>query len=283
MTRIRELARAWMPRSVRNWLRSPGRSARWAWRELRFRAGAVESVQLADDWKLRCHPEVCRVVRASQVEDPEQEAELAAFAAACEPDMVLFDLGAHFGVFSMAALHYGGPRARAAAVDPSPVAIRMVEVQARLNGAADRIHAVRAAVSDREGTLQMIPVGVQADGYFIPSVAERGEREHTSVRAVTVDGLVAELGLVPTHVKIDVEGFEAAALRGGSITLSRSPAPRVFIELHNEMVRSRGEDPSESLSILEEHGYRLFALDGGSLSREDVLGRSLVRIVAERR
>lgn len=282
MSRNRDLARAWIPRSLRNWLRSPRRSVRWAWGEIRFRAGVVESLRLRDDWELRCHPEVCRVVRASQIGDPEQEAELASFVATCTPGMVLFDLGAHFGIFSMAALRYGGEDARAVAVDPSPVAIRMVAIQGELNGAGRRLHDVRAAISDHEGEQMMIAVGVLADGYYIPPGEERDEREYTPVRTVTIDGLAAELGLTPTHIKIDVEGFEAAALRGGAAALSRAPAPRLFIELHNEMVRSRGDDPADALSILERYGYRVSSIDGAPLSREEILARPLLRVVAEK-
>ena len=55
--------------------------------------------------------------------DDELIEELDSFIAHCRRGMVLFDVGAHFGVFSLAALHYGGPDAIAVAVDPSPAAV----------------------------------------------------------------------------------------------------------------------------------------------------------------
>ena len=142
--------------------------------------------------------------------------------------MVLFDIGAHFGLFSLAALHYGGLTARAVAVDPSPVATSLLRVQAQLNGAAERLNVIQASVHDRPGSRNMVAVGVLASGYYISPPQGHPVSELSKTRAVTVDGLVEELGTIPTHIKIDVEGAEAAVLRGGRKTFSANPAPIVF-------------------------------------------------------
>ena len=82
--------------------------------------------------------------------------------------MVLFDLGAHFGLFSLAALHYGGIGSRAVAVDPSPAAMRMMRVEARLNNIADgRWRLVQAAVTNQVGVQQMVAAGVHSAGYYV--------------------------------------------------------------------------------------------------------------------
>ena len=84
----------------------------------------------------------------------------------CTPGMVLFDLGAHFGLFSLAALHYGGANAQAVAIDASPVAERLIRIQAALNGVAERVTVIRACVCEHSGVRDMVAVGVLADGYF---------------------------------------------------------------------------------------------------------------------
>lgn len=86
----------------------------------------MERLEIRPGWVLRAHPLAVRCVYMSQIRDLEQRAELDAFLARCSPGMQLLDVGCHFGVFSLAALHYGGPTARAVAVDPSHTATTML-------------------------------------------------------------------------------------------------------------------------------------------------------------
>jgi FkbM family methyltransferase len=189
--------------------------------------------------------------------------------------MNLFDIGAHFGIFSLAAAHFGG---KAVAVDPSPTAKRMIAKQAALNGYTDRIQIVQAAVSDTNGAMGLLSSGVFSDGYF--KVAEgRSKRDLTQTRAVTVDQMVRDFG-IPTHLKIDVEGHEAAVLRGARATLSQF-SPLLFLELHNEMVVSEGGDPTSALDEIAQLDYATFGHDGRALSRTEILARPIVRILAK--
>jgi FkbM family methyltransferase len=243
--------------------------------------GRDRRVTLRPGWTLTCHRGAYRTAYAAQVDDPVQRAELDAFLATATEGMVLFDAGAHFGIFSLAAAHYGGPAARAIAVDPSPTAIRMVGLHARLNGFGDRIVPVCAAVSESAGSLELVDAGVIAAGYFVPPEPDHGSAERTEVPTVTLDGLAERFGR-PTHVKIDVEGFELAALRGARGVLAAPHAPLIFLELHCEMIRAHGGEPGDVLTLLQEANYRTFDDSGAPLSREAALASPLVRLVARR-
>ncbi len=284
MTSAKRLIRAVLPRAARNWLRSPRRSLAWAWDELRYGRRKAHLVQMRPDWRLLCHPAAYRFGYQFQVKDPVQMAELDGFISACRSGMVLFDIGAHFGLFSLAALHYGGPLSRAIAVDPSPMATRMIRIQARLNShlTAGRLRIVQACVSDHPGYEPMVAIGVLAGGYFSAPNRHHHSTEVTRVAAITLDALVEQFSVQPTHVKIDVEGFEAAVLRGGHRLLSQPRSPNLFIELHNQMIRERGGDPEETLELLRLYGYRAYAVEGTPLDQGSILCRPLVRITAVR-
>lgn len=213
--------------------------------------------------------------------DPEQVTELDGFISNCRPGMVLFDIGAHFGLFSLAALHYGGPNARAIAVDPSPTALRIMSIQAQLNHVTDRLSMVQASAGERTGWQDMVAVGVLAGGYFVAPTRDHTARELTHTRQVTLDSLVKDFGVTPTHIKIDVEGYEAAVLRGGGETLSRATAV-LFVELHNQMVSERGGDPQETLTLLKSSGYQALTARGNRIMEEDILSRPLIRIIARK-
>jgi FkbM family methyltransferase len=279
---IRGVARLILPRRMRNWLRRPGPALAWLRDAAAHALGRDPTVEIRADWRLRCHPAAFRLAYRAHIEDPEQVPELDAFIASCTPGLALLDIGAHFGLFSLAALHYGGQDAVAVAVDPSPTAARMVAIQARLNGVEDRLRVVRAAVASQDGEMELVDAGVGAAGYFVPPERGHGAAERTRVAAVTVDTLVRQLGRAPTHIKVDVEGYEADVLRGAGGTLAVPDAPRLFIELHNEIVRRRGGEPSELLTFLDDLGYAILGLDGSALARPRILSMPMLRVVARR-
>jgi FkbM family methyltransferase len=276
------LARACLPRPVRNWLRAPGKTLAWAADELRYAVGAVRPVEMRPGWTVRCHPAAYRFSYHAQLADLDQVAEFDAFIAHCRPGMVFLDVGAHFGLFSLAALHFGGGDARALAVDPSPTACRMTRLQARLNGHGGRLPVLQAAVSDRPGTQYMVTEGVATGGYYSCRGHGYPASERTLTLAVSLDELVRVSGAVPTHVKIDVEGHEAAVLRGGRRLLSGGAAPLLFLELHNRMVREEGGDPSGTLELLKGFGYDSYTIDGSPLTEAKALGPPVVRILARK-
>jgi FkbM family methyltransferase len=283
MLTVKHVVRKVVPRKLRNWLRQPGRSLEWAWGETRFLFGSRLATEILPGWKLICHPLAYQHGFKHQLEgDDGQEEEFANYVRECRPGMILFDLGAHYGLFSLGAMHYGGPEAWALAVDASPHAVRMIEIHARLNRVEDRLRALHACMCDHGGTEGMVATGLDAQGFFISPDADHGPSEQTAVPALTLDDLVERYGKRPTHVKIDVEGYEASVLRGGRSVLTREPAPLLFLEIHNMTMQSRGQDPGQVADLLEQFRYRSFSTAGAPLDRQALLGPPVIRVVCRR-
>lgn len=271
---VKKLIRGIAPRQLITWLRSPSKSVEWLWDDISFRHGGSQTLELADNWYAVCHPYAYKVFARDQLADPEQSLEFRTFVSYCREDMLLFDIGAHFGVFSIAAAHFGG---RAIAVDPSPVATRMIAIHAKLNECADKVRILQATVTSSSGTAPMLSSGAFSDGYYKAAHDDRSDL--TPTRAVTIDQISDTFGS-PTHIKIDVEGHEAEVIRGATVTLRQS-SPVLFLELHNEMVISDGGDPHRILDELAHLGYDIFATDGKSIPRSAILQRPIIRLVAK--
>jgi FkbM family methyltransferase len=272
---LKNVVRASVPRNVRNWLRSPSRSAAWLWDSAAFSLGQTRTLQLAPNITLVCHPHFYKVVESAQINDSEQAEEFRGFLSHCSDRMFLFDIGAHFGVFSLALAQLNG---RAIAADPSPIATKMIETEIALNKCGDRVRVLQAAVSDVNGEMDLLSAGTFSEGYFR---VEQGRMasDLTRTQAFTVDQMTLRYG-APTHMKIDVEGHEAAVLRGANDTVAKH-APLLFLELHNEMVRDSGGDPGETLNLVGLAGYRTFGVGGQPIGREEILSKPIIRIVAE--
>jgi len=162
------------------------------------------------------------------------------------------------------------------------MAVEFIRKQAKLNRVTSRLHIVQAAVSDQVGWQPMVAVGVLSGGYYVPPSEDHTAGELTSTRTTTLDRLVQKFGLQPTHVKIDVEGYEFGVISGGHKILSQDDAPILFVELHNEMVRQNGGLPEKTLSLLRNLGYQIFGTNGDPLDDQAILDWPLIRVVARK-
>jgi FkbM family methyltransferase len=263
-----------IPRTVRNWLRSPSRSAEWLLDSMFFSLGQTRRLSVAPQLELICHPHFYKVVRQAQIDDPQQSEEFRNFISYCSQETFLFDIGAHFGVFSLAVAHFGGT---AIAADPSPTATRMIHIEAALNHWQEKIRVLQTAVSDIDGEMGLLSSGTFSEGYY-KVASGRLPTELTNTQAITIDRMASMYG-IPTHLKIDVEGHEAAVLKGARNTLM-TYRPMIFLELHNEMVRTEGGDPNAPLALLDEVGYNTFNLSGGRIEHPSILTPPIIRIIA---
>ena len=274
LERTKSTIRVLVPRGVRNWLRSPAKAFNWIWQSVRFRCGFVDTLEISDGQSLLCHPLVYRAAQKAQVRDPEQAEEFHQFISYCHPGMLLFDVGASSGIFSLACARLGG---KAIAMDPSPIATNMIAKQLKLNNLKDNVRILKAAIGDIDGTIEMLSAGIYSDGYYSYE-SGRDKRELTRVPVITLDHLAERFGL-PSHLKIDVEGYEAAVIRGARELFKRS-SPLVFIELHNEMVHASSGDVAFCVHELLKLGYKIFSASGTPLSVEQALKPPICRLLA---
>jgi hypothetical protein len=85
---------------------------------------------------------------------------------------------------------------------------------------------------------------------------------NTLIPVRTLDSEVQELGLVPSIVKIDVEGWELEVLKGAEFILTRY-RPLLFLSLHPEALDRLNTGVDVVRAWLEERGYspRVIATD----------------------
>lgn len=143
------------------------------------------------------------------------------------------DVGAHVGLYTVAAALHG--RGQVLAFEPNPSARAQLEGNVALNQRAN-VLVVPKAVGDAPGAA-LLHVPRTPDPSFSSLAPGRfAEGEPIDIEVTTVDAEVDAAGLRPSVVKIDVEGGELAVVEGMRRTLGRD-RPVLLVEVNEESAR----------------------------------------------
>jgi FkbM family methyltransferase len=143
------------------------------------------------------------------------------------------DVGAHVGLYTVAAALHGP--GRVLAFEPNPSAREQLGENLALNECAN-VLVVPMAVGDAPGAA-LLHVPMTPDPSFSSLAGGRfAEGEPIDVEVTTVDSEVEAAGLAPSVVKIDVEGGELAVVAGMQRTLDRH-RPVLLVEVNEASAR----------------------------------------------
>ncbi|MEU3629039.1 FkbM family methyltransferase [Streptomyces fradiae] len=216
---------------------------------VRLRSGDAVSVTTSD------------VVQRFQYLFGEWEPNLSAFLRdRLHPGDTFIDVGAHRGAFSLLASHAVGPHGRVVAIEPHPLFHDDLAAAAATNRRTN-IHLVRSAASDTTGVLTLYLEDPSNLGH---TTAVRPRHVHATVEVPTAPlaDLVSRADLATTRViKIDVEGAEAAAVRGllPALPHLRDEAELV-IEVTPRLLTKQGESAAALIATLRTHGFHPYML-----------------------
>lgn len=186
---------------------------------------------------------------------PGVESDLFDFAREfVRPADTVWDIGANLGFFTFAAAHYAGSHGQVIAVEPDVFLVGVLRRSAAAKRETDAaVEILPAAVSDSVGISAFhIARRGRATNFLSTSQGSTqtgGIRETVQVLTITLDWLLGQRP-APKVVKIDVEGAEAAVLRGGEKLLSQV-RPVLLCEVS-------GENRQEVTGILKANGYTLY-------------------------
>ena len=150
-----------------------------------------------------------------------------ALARLVRPGFVVYDIGAHIGFFSLLCGRLAGGSGRVFAFEPRAENIARLRNNIQAN-AARNVEVVAAAASDSTGEASFAMHESTLEGYLVPD----GDASAVRVRTESVDSLVAGGMPPPDLMKVDVEGAEAAVIRGAARTID-AHRPLMLLEVHS--------------------------------------------------
>ena len=176
-----------------------------------------------------------------------------AIAAAVRPGMVVADIGANLGYFSLLMADLVGEEGRVHAFEPNPPIADRLAKSVTLNGFDDRarVHQVALGAEEGQPLVLYVPAGEPKNAH-ITAVPEGPGR--IALHSRRLDGF-AELAEVAV-IKIDAEAAERDIWRGMAAILAARRPLTIFMEFAS----ARYADPGEFLDEIVAEGFSLAVL-----------------------
>jgi FkbM family methyltransferase len=179
---------------------------------------------------------------------------------------VVFDVGANVGFFATQLAQMLARQAlEVYAFEPVPTTFAKLVQSVQHLGLNDRVHPVAAAVlddrrpvhlsfSDRNSLYAQVLFGQTGQ-----SGRPRAGDALAHAPGMTLDDFHSFVGVLPTLIKIDVEGSEVAVLRGARRLLARADRPALLFEYNPDTLNECGAAVDAFHELLA--GYALYYID----------------------
>jgi FkbM family methyltransferase len=180
------------------------------------------------------------------------------FFRVVKPGMVVLDLGANIGFYTIFAAHSVGPKGKVYAFEPDKRSFSYLVRNIQMNNFSDRVIAVPKAVSDKEGKALFFLHG-WAHGSSL--FRYEGSIKKSQVECITIDEFTDKTISVDI-IKIDIEGAEFCALNIMKYTITHaSNNLTMFVECNPHALCTSGSSPGALIEQLKSLGFTVMIID----------------------
>jgi len=171
------------------------------------------------------------------------------------------DVGAEVGLYTVMASKLLGKNGRVIAIEPDPASFGCLKRNVELNG-CDNVELWNVAAWKECGEVRLYgrAFGVNE---LNDSVVPNAVAPSWLAKAMPLDAILG--GLLPSMVKMDVEGAEKEVMQGLSSTVSGDAPMKVVFESLD------AASLEECWSLLSSHGFAISSLDDGPLGSGNYL------------
>ena len=195
--------------------------------------------------------------------------EQAFFAKYLRGDMILVDIGANMGLYTVVSMHHLNADGRIVAFEPFPLTYEILQKNVAANQtdgrACPRVDAFNVAATPESAKLDLrLNPENRADNRTYRGTYQGKVEDWDSlpVEGRPADEVLAELGIQEVNfVKIDIQGYEQNAISGFRKTLARSQNVILLSEFWPKGLQESGGSATEYLQMLADLGFRLYTLN----------------------
>jgi FkbM family methyltransferase len=202
-----------------------------------------------------------------------EESELAFVRKFVRPGMIVLDIGANEGFYTLFFARIVGVHGTVVSFEPSRRERRRLRINLWINFIKNvRVEEFALSEQESELNLYVVETGETGCNSLRPPAVE-GPTRPISVTSTTLDLFLRRNSLRRIDfMKIDVEGAEWSVLQGAVTTLRAAPRPFMMIEVSDLRTRPWGYRSQEIAKCLRNLDYKLFRpLPFGKLEPIDVM------------
>ena len=174
------------------------------------------------------------------------------FAQILKPGMVVFDIGANIGYYTLIAAKIVGASGLVYAFEPDPENYELLVKNIKLNGFTNVV-PIPKALSNTSGKQRMYKDGNNWGmvSFSAKNVSTKSRAFDTETATLNeFEQTVSKLDII----KMDVEGAEGHVITGGQELLSKY-APVIFMEFIPASLKNTGTSPDELIESVANLGY----------------------------
>lgn len=173
--------------------------------------------------------------------------------------MVVVDIGANIGYYTLIAAELVGKNGKVFAFEPEPQNYALLVRNIEVNGYKNVV-PVQKAVSDKVGTTRLYLSPDGNTGWHRIYDSHNGW-DSIEIETVTLDEFFKDKEGEIDIIKMDVEGAELTILQGMSQILKRNDSLKIFTEFSPTLLEKFGSSPEEYLNQLINHGFKIYGVD----------------------
>lgn len=185
------------------------------------------------------------------------------YAEIVKKGMVIFDIGANKGLYSLIAASKIEPDGKIVSFEPAPKAYDALVSNILLNNFTT-IYPFKVGIADKQG--EVIFNICKDDAYnSIGNNPLKPIKEKQVIKTISIDEFCESQNIDKIDLmKIDTEGAEELAIKGGIKTLSKDNGPLIICE-YNSKTDYGIANSTGMFNLLKKMGYSIFQLKSGQL------------------
>jgi len=200
-----------------------------------------------------------------------EEPEYAFVLRFLKKGMVVLDVGANEGYYTLLASKCVGPGGRVIGFEPSPRERRRLRMNLWMNHCTNaRVEGLALCSEEGQANFHVVEGAETGCNSLRPPDIE-GRTRPVQVAVGTLDQYLRQNAIQRVDfMKMDIEGAELSALRGAASLLRTLPRPVLLIEVFEIRTRPWGYSSRDIVKILTDAGYLLYRPAGnGDLETMD--------------
>lgn len=181
------------------------------------------------------------------------------FKKSIKRGMVVLDIGANIGYYTLLAARLVGYEGKVFAFEPDPYNYSLLRNNIEANR-YNNVIPVQKAISNKSGKIKLFldKSNLGAHSLSQANVPDRGAS--ITVEVISLDEFFKNTDCKIDVIKMDVQGSEMEVLQGMTNIMNKNDNLKIIAEFWPVGIQNYGSSPTEFLNKLIEHGFTLYQI-----------------------